>query len=250
MRQKARDSPTRASVYEARSALPCAPWLKRRCLSSRMTRLIGESLAAVLGNEGYDVRLAIDAAGALARAEEATPEVVLLDLGLPDADGLTVCRQLRARFAAVRIIVVTARADEADVVVGFDTGADDYVTKPFRLAELLARVRAQLRKPVGANENDTLTVGDLYVDRPGRRVFVAGTELEFRPKEFDLLAVLAASAGSVVTREQIMMDVWNTDWLGTTKTLDMHVSTVRKKLADSSVRITTLRHIGHRLDVT
>ena len=145
---------------------------------------------------------------------------------------------------------MTARADEADVVVGFDTGADDYVTKPFRLAELLARVRAQLRKPVGANENDTLTVGDLYVDRPGRRAFVAGTELEFRPKEFDLLAVLAASAGSVVTREQIMMDVWNTDWLGTTKTLDMHVSTVRKKLADSSVRITTLRHIGHRLDVT
>ena len=209
---------------------------------------IGESLAAVLRNEGYDVRLTTDAAGALARADEAAPDVVLLDLGLPDADGLTVCRQLRARFEAVRIIVVTARADEADVVVGFDTGADDYVTKPFRLAELMARVRAQLRKPAGANGNDTILIGDLCVDRRARRALVAGTEVELRPKEFDLLALLAASAGSVVTRERIMMEVWDTDWLGTTKTLDMHVSSLRKKLATSSVKVTTLRHIGYRLD--
>ena len=209
---------------------------------------IGESLAAVLRGEGYDVRLVTDGGSALAEAEAAVPELVLLDLGLPDVDGLSICRQLKMRFASTRIIVVTARADEADVVVGFDTGADDYVIKPFRLAELLARVRAQLRKPAPEKESDSITVGDLCVDRRSRRAFVGDEEVELRPKEFDLLALLASYAGSVVTRERIMLEVWETDWLGTTKTLDMHVSSLRKKLAASSVKITTLRHIGYRLD--
>jgi DNA-binding response OmpR family regulator len=209
---------------------------------------IGDGLVAVLRDEGYDVRLVGTASGALAQAEDAAPHLVLLDLGLPDADGLTVCRKLRGRFPGTRIVVVTARSEEADVLVGFDTGADDYVAKPFRLAELLARVRAQLRHP-DASASSSAVAGDLVVDRDARRASIAGVELELRPKEFDLLALLASSAGSVVTRERIMSEVWETDWYGTTKTLDMHISSLRKKLADATVKITTLRHVGYRLDV-
>ena len=208
---------------------------------------IGEGLVAVLRDEGYDVRLAATAAGALAQAENAPPQLVLLDLGLPDADGLSVCRQIRGRFPDTKIVVVTARTDEADVVVGFDTGANDYVGKPFRLAELLARVRAQLRGPdPGAA---TVVAGNLSVDRDARRATVDGVELELRPKEFDLLALLAANAGSAVTRDRIMSEVWESDWYSTTKTLDMHISSLRKKLAGATARITTLRHVGYRLDV-
>jgi len=209
---------------------------------------IGDGLVAVLRDEGYEVRLVGTAAGALAQAEDAPPQLVLLDLGLPDADGLSVCRKLRGRFPDTRIVVVTARSEEADVVVGFGTGADDYVAKPFRLAELLARVRAQLRRP-DASTASSVVAGDLAIDRDARRAALAGVELELRPKEFDLLALLASSAGSVVTRERIMAEVWDTDWYGTTKTLDMHISSLRKKLADATVKITTLRHVGYRLDV-
>jgi len=209
---------------------------------------IGNGLVEVLRDEGYEVRLVSTAAGALTQAEEAPPQLVLLDLGLPDADGLSVCRQLRGRFPDTKIVVVTARTDEADVVVGFDTGANDYVGKPFRLAELLARVRAQLRGAADTNAS-TIVVGDLSVDRAARRVFVAGGEVELRPKEFDLLALLAANAGSAVTRERIMSEVWDSDWYGTTKTLDMHISSLRKKLAQSTASISTLRHVGYRLDV-
>jgi DNA-binding response OmpR family regulator len=209
---------------------------------------IGEGLVAVLSDEGYDVRLAATAAGALTEAENAPPQLVLLDLGLPDADGLSVCRQIRGRFPEIKIVVVTARTDEADVVVGFDTGANDYVTKPFRLAELLARVRAQLRGPRdGAPAR--ITVGDLSVDRDARRAFVGDVEVELRPKEFDLLVLLVANVGSAVTRERIMSEVWESDWYGSTKTLDMHISSLRKKLAGATATITTLRHVGYRLDV-
>jgi DNA-binding response OmpR family regulator len=210
---------------------------------------IGNGLVAVLRDEGYDVRLASTAAGALTQAEHAPPQLVLLDLGLPDADGLTVCRQLRGRFPGTKIVVVTARTDEGDVVVGFDTGANDYIGKPFRLAELLARVRAQLRGPADGGTAATFVAGDLSVDRDARRAMLAGAELELRPKEFDLLLLLSANAGSAVTRERIMAEVWDSDWYGTTKTLDMHISSLRKKLAGANVRITTLRHVGYRLDV-
>jgi DNA-binding response OmpR family regulator len=210
---------------------------------------IGDGLVAVLRDEGYDVRLVGTAADALTQVKDLPPQLVLLDLGLPDMDGLSVCRQLRGRFPETRIVVVTARSEEADVVVGFDTGADDYVAKPFRLAELLARVRAQLRRPADDSSSSVLVVGDLTIDRDARRASLAGAELELRPKEFDLLALLATSAGSVVTRERIMSDVWYSDWYGTTKTLDMHISSLRKKLADATVKITTLRHVGYRLDV-
>jgi DNA-binding response OmpR family regulator len=209
---------------------------------------IGDGLVAVLRDEGYDVRLAATAAGALAQAENAPPHLVLLDLGLPDADGLSVCRQIRGRFPDTKIVVVTARTDEADVVVGFDTGANDYVGKPFRLAELLARVRAQLRGPDPGTAT-TVVAGNLSVDRDARRAMVNGVELELRPKEFDLLALLTANAGSAVTRERIMSEVWESDWYSSTKTLDMHISSLRKKLTGATARITTLRHVGYRLDV-
>jgi DNA-binding response OmpR family regulator len=209
---------------------------------------IGDGLVAVLRDEGYDVRLAGTAAGALTLAEDAPPHLVLLDLGLPDADGLSVCRQIRGRFPDTKIVVVTARTEEADVVVGFDTGANDYVSKPFRLAELLARVRAQLRGSDPGTAT-TLVAGDLSVDRDARRALVAGVEVDLRPKEFDLLALLAANAGSAVTRERIMAEVWESDWYSSTKTLDMHISSLRKKLAGATVKITTLRHVGYRFDV-
>jgi DNA-binding response OmpR family regulator len=209
---------------------------------------IGEGLVEVLRDEGYDVRLTPTAAGALVEAENAPPQLVLLDLGLPDADGLSVCRQIRGRFPDVKIVVVTARTDEADVVVGFDTGANDYVGKPFRLAELLARIRAQLRAP-DDGPAATILAGDLSVDRDSRRAMVAGAEIELRPKEFDLLALLAANAGSAVMRERIMSEVWESDWYSNTKTLDMHISSLRKKLAGATAKITTLRHVGYRLDV-
>jgi DNA-binding response OmpR family regulator len=209
---------------------------------------IGNGLVAVLREEGYDARLEPTAAGALAAAQAVTPQLVLLDLGLPDVDGLSVCRQLRGRFPLTRIVMVTARGEEADVVVGFDTGADDYVTKPFRLGELLARVRAQLRPPSDTAPPSLLTIGDLEIDADSRRVRIGGVERDLRRKEFDLLSLLARHAGTVVTRERIMAEVWETDQSGGTKTLDMHVSNLRKKVADSRVNITTLRHVGYRLD--
>lgn len=210
---------------------------------------IGDGLEEVLRDEGYDVRRAATAAGALQQAEREPPQLVLLDLGLPDADGLSVCRQLRGRFPDTKIVVLTARTDEADVVVGFDTGANDYVGKPFRLAELLARLRAQLRGPAEAGADATVVVGDVSIDRDARRAWLNGAELELRPKEFDLLVLLAVNAGTAVLRDRIMSEVWDTDWYGSTKTLDMHISSLRKKLAGASVQITTLRHVGYRLDV-
>jgi DNA-binding response OmpR family regulator len=210
---------------------------------------IGAGLVSVLQEEGYEARLEATAARALAAVQDSAPQLVLLDLGLPDVDGLSVCRQLRTRFPETKIIVVTARTEEADIVVGFDTGADDYITKPFRLAELLARVRAQLRRQEDLAEPSSLTIGDLEIDLAARRVFVAGMEIELRPKEFDLLNLLAGHAGTVITRERIMSEVWDTDWSGSTKTLDMHVSNLRKKIADATVQITTLRHVGYRVDV-
>jgi DNA-binding response OmpR family regulator len=182
--------------------------------------------------------------------------LVLLDLGLPDVDGLDVCRELRAARPDVAILILTARDAELDVVAGLDAGADDYLVKPFRLSELLARVRAHLRR-IGATgpagDADALAAGDLRVDRSAldpaaRTCVVRGEAVSLSPKEFDLLALLVAEAGRVVTRERIMREVWDTAWLGATKTLDTHVLSLRGKLGTRSA-ITTLRGVGYRLDV-
>jgi DNA-binding response OmpR family regulator len=176
-------------------------------------------------------------------------EFVLLDLGLPDADGADVCRELRTR-SDVPIIVITARSDEIDRVVLLELGADDYVVKPFGFKELQARIRAvQRRAQPRATDRDTLTplkVGALEIDRRTRRVAIDGNEITLTPKEFDLLAFLATDPGAVFSRQDILESVWDTHWYGPTKTLDVHVAALRKKLGDAAW-IETVRGVGFRL---
>ena len=211
---------------------------------------IASGLVRVLDSQGYSVRRVARGRPALSAADEVA--LVLLDLGLPDMDGIDVCRRLRAARPDLAIVILTARDTEFDLVAGLDAGADDYLVKPFRLSELLARVRAHVRR-VGsgarAESDEPLAAGTLTVDLAARRAWQSGTELGLRPKEFDLLALLVTEAGRVVTRERIMSEVWDTEWLGATKTLDTHILTLRTKLGDPSA-ITTLRGVGYRLDVT
>ncbi|HEV3352428.1 MAG TPA: response regulator transcription factor [Acidimicrobiales bacterium] len=208
--------------------------------------VIGRSLCQTLQAAGYAVRWVRTGAEATASSGM---RLVILDLGLPDIDGLDVCRRLRATEPDVEILILTARGSEIDVVVGLDAGADDYLAKPFRLAELLARVRARLRRE--RDDGERIRVGPITVDRGARQAFVSGDELDLRPKEFDLLWALAEDAGRVVRRERLMDDVWDEHWQGSTKTLDVHIAGLRRKLEDAGVgqSIATLRGIGYRLDV-
>jgi len=224
---------------------------EQRILVVEDDEVIGDGLRQALLAQGYAVGWAPTGAQAIQAAEAECPDLVVLDLGLPDVDGLSVCRALRAAQPACTILVLTARSAEIDVVVGLDAGADDYVTKPFRLAELLARIRAHLRRAVPPETEERLVVGALTVERAARRAWVAGRELDLRPKEFDLLALLVVEAGRVVGRERIMGQVWDEHWFGSTKTLDMHISALRRKLTeagDHPGRITTLRGVGYRLE--
>ncbi|WP_026910370.1 response regulator transcription factor [Patulibacter minatonensis] len=208
---------------------------------------IAAGLVRVLDGQGYAVsHLALGAPALRVRPDKV--DLVLLDLGLPDVDGVDVCRALRARSRDLPIVILTARDEEVDVVSGLDSGADDYLVKPFRLSELLARVRAHLRRTADARAGDAavLEVGDLRVDRAARRAWRGDDELALRPKEFDLLALLAAEAGRAVGRERIMWEVWDTEWLGSTKTLDTHVLSLRGKVGADA--ITTLRGFGYRLE--
>jgi DNA-binding response OmpR family regulator len=207
---------------------------------------ISEPLARALRREGYDVDVREDGAEALEGAKD-NPDLVLLDLGLPKVDGLEVCRRLRAEGRTIPVLILTARADEVDTVVGLDAGADDYVTKPFRLAELLARVRALLRR----NSSDIPTGELVRIDSDGRRAWFRGQELQLTAKEFDLLRVLVREQGKVVSREQLMREIWDTAWFGSTKTLDMHISVLRRKLGDDATSpqyIATVRGVGFRFE--
>ena len=204
---------------------------------------IAEPLRVGLTREGYEVTLVDTGAAALA-AER--PDVVLLDLGLPDLDGRTVCRELRA-VSNVPIVVVTARADEIDRVTLLDLGADDYVVKPFGFLELVARLRAVLRRTGGttSTEETELRCGPLRIDRRAREVSYGGKPVELTAKEYDLLVHLASDAGAVLTRAQIMTEVWDANWWGSTKTLDVHVASLRRKLAPELIE--TVRGVGFRL---
>ena len=210
---------------------------------------IASGLRRVLDSQGYDVRHVTHGRRALHEAAEPTA-LVVLDLGLPDGDGLEVCRRLRADRPELAILILTARDRELDIVAGLDAGADDYLVKPFGLAELLARIRAHLRRVEATTADDTgparLRAGEISVDTAARRAWRGDQELELRPKEFDLLALLVAEAGRAVTRERIMREVWDTEWLGSTKTLDTHVLTLRAKVGADA--ITTLRGVGYRCD--
>ncbi|HET7476254.1 MAG TPA: response regulator transcription factor [Dermatophilaceae bacterium] len=218
-----------------------------RVLLAEDDTAISEPLARALRREGYDVDVRADGRGALEAANDG-PDLVVLDLGLPSLDGLEVCRRIRADGRAVPVLILTARADEVDTVVGLDAGADDYVTKPFRLAELLARVRALLRRH--ANET-TLDGAMVRIDQDARRVFLNDQELQLTAKEFDLLRVLVREQGKVVSREQLMREIWETAWFGSTKTLDMHISVLRRKLGDDAAQpryISTVRGVGFRFE--
>lgn len=211
---------------------------------------IGASLERALINAGYECERAVTAAAV--RALSTAPDLVLLDLGLPDADGVDLARELLARWVGVPVLMVTARSEEMDVVIGLDAGAVDYITKPFRLAELLARIRAQLRSPNTHDSRATLADGDVTVELGPRRASVAGTEVQLRVKEFDLLVELLTHRGDVVTREDLMSRVWDEHWFGSTKTLDVHIAALRRRLGEapgSPSRITALRGVGYRWEL-
>jgi DNA-binding response OmpR family regulator len=203
---------------------------------------IAEPLVEGLRREGYEVARVATGREALDAGET---DVVLLDLRLPDIDGFTVCRELRAR-SDVPIIVVSARGEEVDRVVGLELGADDYIVKPYGLRELVARIRAVTRRREGATRRVVLRAGPLELDERARRVSYDGRELQLTAKEFDLLALLASDPGSVVSRETILRRVWDTTWYGGQKTIDVHVASLRKKVGDPDA-IETVRGIGYRL---
>jgi DNA-binding response OmpR family regulator len=205
---------------------------------------VASALCAALERAGYGVIRASDGAEALATVGRGGLDLVLLDLGLPDVDGLEVCRRIRSG-SGVPLIAVTARGTERDRVDGLRTGADDYVVKPFALAELLARIEAVLRRshpgPAPA------TVGDLAIDVDARRVTVDGEPVELTRKEFDLLVLLVRRRGTVVGREEILQAVWETDWPGTGRTLDVHVASLRQKLHRPEL-VRTVRGVGYIVD--
>jgi DNA-binding response OmpR family regulator len=212
---------------------------------------IGELLRSSLALHGHAVDWERTGRGGIDRAATGDIDLVLLDLGLPDLDGLEVCRQLRLTLPTTVIVMLTARAREMDVVVGLEVGADDYLVKPVPLAELVARVRAHLRRTEPPKSPAVLTLGELSVSVESRRVTVGGEEVPLRPREFDLLARLVTEPGSAVSRETLMSEVWDQHWYGSTKTLDVHVAALRRKLAETgrtAPQIVTVRGHGYRIE--
>lgn len=212
---------------------------------------IAAPLSRALGREGYSVTIEQTGPAALGQALEGNHDLLILDLGLPGMDGLEVCRQVRANRPDLAVLMLTARTDEVDFVVGLDAGADDYVGKPFRLAELMARVRALLRRSAGA-EDTVVEVGGIRLEPAARRVLVNGNEVGLANKEYELLKVLIDRAGQVVSRDTILREVWGDAELRGSKTLDMHMSWLRRKIGDEGSvaerRIATVRGVGFRLN--
>ena len=212
---------------------------------------IAMPLVRTLQREGYDVERVAEGQAAVARARTGNLDLVILALGLPDLDGLDVCRTVRADGYTGGILILTARGGELDRVVGLDVGADDYMAKPFGLAELLARTRALLRRSersaIAAEPADETGV---RIDGTARRVWVGEHEVPLTTKEFDVLALLAEVRGAVVTRDRLMDEVWDSNWFGSTKTLDVTVGRLRQKLEEheAPARVVTVRGVGFRLE--
>jgi DNA-binding response OmpR family regulator len=214
---------------------------------------IAMPLVRTLGREGYDVERVGEGSTAVSKALAGSVDLMILDLGLPDIDGLEVCRQVRAGGYDGGVLILTARGGELDRVVGLDVGADDYMSKPFGLAELLARTRALLRRSgsgTPAPEQPTPEQRGLRIDPHARRVWSADAEVALTTKEFDVLALLSEDRGAVVTRERLMDEVWDSNWYGSTKTLDVTVGRLRQKLEESQApaRVVTVRGVGFRLE--
>jgi two-component system, OmpR family, response regulator RegX3 len=218
-----------------------------------------DALSSALRNEGFGVDVAADGIEALERFDAHPPDLVLLDVMLPRLSGVDVCRRIRER-SQVPIIMLTARDSELDTVVGLEVGADDYVAKPFRVRELVARIRAVLRRAeqraapaAAATSGDAITIGDVSLDPARHEVRVGGEPVHLPRKEFELLEILMLNAGFVVTRDALIDQVWGADYVGDTKTLDVHVKRVRAKIerdADSPRRLATVRGVGYRFEST
>ncbi len=207
---------------------------------------IGAVIADALTAHGYHVDWCHFGLTATSLLERVTPHLVVLDAGLPDIDGFTLCRWLREKHSDLPILLVTARDAEIDIVVGLDAGATDYITKPFSINILLARIRAHLRGIEATDATTPITIGPITVDPAAYVVTVDGQEVPLRRREFELLLLLSREAGRVVTRERLLSEVWDLHWESSTKTLDMHVLALRKKLGDA-IEIATVRGVGYRL---
>ncbi|WP_326552848.1 response regulator transcription factor [Micromonospora sp. NBC_01813] len=207
-------------------------------------------LMRALRERGHAVAAAHTAMAGLQHALDDRPDLVVLDLGLPDLDGLEMLRMLRA-VSRVPVIIATARDDETEIVRGLDAGADDYVVKPFTAAQLDARIRAVLRRGAGESTDDAVRVGDLHIDARSRQASLAGAGLELTPREFDLLHYLAARAGQVVSKRELLTEVWRVPYGGADKTVDVHLSWLRRKLGETAGQpryLHTVRGVGVRLD--
>jgi len=221
----------------------------RRVLVVEDEQLLADLVGDYLRREGFMVEQVGDGASALERAREFRPDVVVLDLGLPVLDGVEVCRELR-RFTDCYVIMLTARRDEIDKLVGLAVGADDYLTKPFSQRELVARVKAMLRRPREESQTGTIEIGPLVVDVDGREVVLDGAPLALTPTEFDLLATLASNPRLVLSRRQLIDSVWGEPWVGDERMVDVHVRNLRRKLgddADAPRFVRTVRGAGYRI---
>src|SRR6476660_1285117 len=224
--------------------------VRRRVLVVEDERTINQAVTDRLVAEGFDVRQAYDGPGAVAAAQEWDPDLLVLDVMLPGFDGHEVCRRVQAD-RPVPVLMLTARDDETDLLVGLGVGADDYLTKPFSMRELVARVRVLLRRVDRAAElasqgSSALTVGPVDIDRSGRRVRVDGVDVHLTPTEFDLLVCLAEAPGTVHTREQLLTEVWDWPDAAGTRTVDSHVKSLRGKIGAELVR--TVHGVGYALE--
>ena len=208
---------------------------------------IGSAMRDALVANGYTVEWCLDGTSAIERMELSPPDIVLLDAGLPDVDGFSLCRSIREENRELPIVIVTARDSEIDIVVGLDAGASDYVTKPFSMNVLLARVRAHLRGSDSRDPDESIHVGALRVDPVGYQVFANDKAVPLRRREFELLLLLSREAGRVVTRERILAEVWDLHWDTSTKTVEVHILALRRKLGEA-IDIATVRGVGYRLD--
>ena len=236
----------------------CAGFVSIRCNESkRKTSVCGaddknirEIEMFALINSGYAVEEFEKAKSFFSRSAEKVPDLVLLDIMLPDMDGLEIVKKLRSRPDTVRvpIILVTAKTTELDKVKGLDIGADDYLTKPFGVMELISRVKALLRRSRALQDDKQMVLGDITLDSERREVHVGGELCELTFKEFELLKLLMVNAGIVLHRDTIMSDVWGTDYEGESRTLDMHIKTLRQKLGEAGNMIKTVRNVGYKME--